>query len=948
MYNLKKYTQKDRYGNTITFEVERMQEATVPSMQEIPMYDHPGEPKGTDTVPAWLTPGEFVMNAEATRMYEPQIKAMNDHGRAVQKAQGGTIPQYASDGGWISNLFLSDDVKDAVASAQAPNQYQQSRTAEILRDAPPAKPYMDPEGAREREIAAENARAAAEKIAPNIPVVGPMADYLIQRRKHYEQMEDILHRSGGGDVPYSRDAYMAELIPAAKEEAERLGVDPRIIVAQSIQETGWGKKAPENAYFGIKSHGYKGKNVDFGTHEYEDGQKVNMRDSFRGYDSLSDSVRGYGDFMLANPRYKPYMEAEGLDAQLAALGKSGYATDPNYAKNLKNIIGGRTFKKYYRAEGSEEPEVPMVEEVPMPVDGIVQDMAGFEETNPNPPTPQEITMQYGTPEMTYDERRDLRDQMAMDTATSSLNNYVEVPEVENETLNPYAQEKYEKKEFAVPKPMDIPEGGDEFSSLDSSQELTEEDKRRVEEGRKRRAEEHREMLANKPSTEVTQADLDRQEQLDNAVSGKIKQEYINVDPDAPGEDMNNPDVQVLKTFADTYGEPSDEEFNKIDKQFEDLNKQEKDSSWLDSLVSKDMQASIGGFFSKMMNHALSDRALSALVMNYVGSRAMGYGHGESFQFAAKKYGKQIEASKALEDKLYLSGKYKAPSIKRAMEKGDFGELVLAKSGMKATTTFKDFYKGGKKYRAQKYKVGDNEVFYAVDPQTRQHIPIDSTFSDDDRYSKGTKGYSDRIKEARSQLSTKYKEVEDRLGIDPDAKSTDPRRFYIGLGPDSLAKEFVAWAEANGVEPDDPNALDIAANAYRQAVLAVKDGRIKRGTSSIRDFLDDQMIRESTGTQELFMINRDKFESGDEAPKYVGPVKMKAIYQKAEALASQFEGGKATKQAIFAHAVKKWGEHAKNNTKLYQKYMESGTEKSTPFYNFLEAEFDTAMKDFAAQ
>ena len=103
MYNLKKYTQKDRYGNTIIFEVERMQEPTVPSMQDIPQPDHPGGPKGTDTVPAWLTPGEFVMNAEATRMYEPQIKAMNDHGRAVQRQQGGTIPEYHGAGGGIGN-----------------------------------------------------------------------------------------------------------------------------------------------------------------------------------------------------------------------------------------------------------------------------------------------------------------------------------------------------------------------------------------------------------------------------------------------------------------------------------------------------------------------------------------------------------------------------------------------------------------------------------------------------------------------------------------------------------------------------------------------------------------------------------------------------------------------------------------------------------------------------
>ena len=60
-------------------------------MNRIPK--HPGKPQGSDTVPAWLTPGEFVMNAEAARMFSPEIQAMNDRGRAVQAAQGGTIPQ---------------------------------------------------------------------------------------------------------------------------------------------------------------------------------------------------------------------------------------------------------------------------------------------------------------------------------------------------------------------------------------------------------------------------------------------------------------------------------------------------------------------------------------------------------------------------------------------------------------------------------------------------------------------------------------------------------------------------------------------------------------------------------------------------------------------------------------------------------------------------------------
>ena len=108
---LKSLSQKDRYGNMFSFEFFEP-DASIPMMMVIPdMADgyngadtstHPGEPKGTDTVPAWLTPGEFVMNAEATRMYEPQIKAMNNHGRAVQRQQGGTIPEYAADGVKVS------------------------------------------------------------------------------------------------------------------------------------------------------------------------------------------------------------------------------------------------------------------------------------------------------------------------------------------------------------------------------------------------------------------------------------------------------------------------------------------------------------------------------------------------------------------------------------------------------------------------------------------------------------------------------------------------------------------------------------------------------------------------------------------------------------------------------------------------------------------------------
>jgi len=93
--NLKKYTQKDRYGNMFSYEFD------VPSMQEIPQPDPEiFKPKGTDTVPAMLTPGENVVNAEASRLpgVQPMLDKLNDKGRAIQKEQGGPIPSYNSRG----------------------------------------------------------------------------------------------------------------------------------------------------------------------------------------------------------------------------------------------------------------------------------------------------------------------------------------------------------------------------------------------------------------------------------------------------------------------------------------------------------------------------------------------------------------------------------------------------------------------------------------------------------------------------------------------------------------------------------------------------------------------------------------------------------------------------------------------------------------------------------
>ncbi len=155
--SIKKIMHKDRHGAQVSIEFGEGGAASqlveqflggmgVPAMQDIPQQ-HPGGPKGTDTVPAWLTPGEFVMNAEATRMFEPQIEEMNNAGRAVQRQQGGSIPEYKADGGGVGEYDL---VTQALELGVTPEDLRQ-----LLKNQSPQ--YQD-----------------ATRVTRNIPVGGNM------------------------------------------------------------------------------------------------------------------------------------------------------------------------------------------------------------------------------------------------------------------------------------------------------------------------------------------------------------------------------------------------------------------------------------------------------------------------------------------------------------------------------------------------------------------------------------------------------------------------------------------------------------------------------------------------------------------------------------------------------------------------------------------------------
>lgn len=140
--------------------------------------------------------------------------------------------------------------------------------------------------------------------------------------------------------------FIDTLLPMAEKAAAVIGVDPRVLLAQSALETGWGKyitaneQRSSNNLFNIKADSrWQGESVSVNTLEYRGGEPVRERADFRAYDSLEDSFNDYVDFLQRNARYEDAMAVSHEPREfLAELQKAGYATDPEYANKILRIM----------------------------------------------------------------------------------------------------------------------------------------------------------------------------------------------------------------------------------------------------------------------------------------------------------------------------------------------------------------------------------------------------------------------------------------------------------------------------------------------------------------------------------------------------------------------------------------------------------------------------------
>ena len=127
------------------------------------------------------------------------------------------------------------------------------------------------------------------------------------------------------------------------------GIPAIFSLAQSALESGWGKSVKGNNMFGIKdTDGINGNEISFITTEYSKKTGWHkIKAWFRKYRSPKESFNDHGRFLRRNKRYYQAMEYTDDPIKFAkALAAAGYATDPNYAGKIIDIMA--MIKPYFK------------------------------------------------------------------------------------------------------------------------------------------------------------------------------------------------------------------------------------------------------------------------------------------------------------------------------------------------------------------------------------------------------------------------------------------------------------------------------------------------------------------------------------------------------------------------------------------------------------------------
>ena len=144
--------------------------------------------------------------------------------------------------------------------------------------------------------------------------------------------ETIQHASG---TNFQQNIYDTSLKLAKEKGFANPEVMAQLATTQAQLETG-GKSNEWHNLYGIKGKGTRGSRFLM-TKEFIDGEMLDVEQEFAKNFSDEDSINQYLDLMKKSKRYARVANAKTTQEAFVEVGKSGYATAPDYSQKLTEI-----------------------------------------------------------------------------------------------------------------------------------------------------------------------------------------------------------------------------------------------------------------------------------------------------------------------------------------------------------------------------------------------------------------------------------------------------------------------------------------------------------------------------------------------------------------------------------------------------------------------------------
>ena len=942
-----KVIKKDRYGNQVTFEYAPEMKPLDPTalakhamdndmeVPEISMIDidegHPGEPKGSDTVPAWLTPGEFVVNAEAMRLpgAKEAVESINNQGRAVQQMQGGSIPHAYEHGGAVQMHRMAGGIP-----MDGPPHLDSGGDVNPLSIFNPLNLFSTPEERRQAE---------------------EYQKYHVQPKKEEPKLQispiDILKLGlgfdQGGNVPFiagprlnaeylAKGDWVTDELLDKLMEVESGGREDAVSPAGAVGLYQWLPSSAAKPGYGVKAFDPKDKEAARkATKEYLKGMQ-----KYHGF-SPEETLRAYnwgpGNVIKHKKGTRKDIPDEALNYPGKILGIENTVGVP--APEGMPVPTARPGS--IQAEAVPTPKLKPSIDVPTPTPRpqpeeewqVVKDLRSMWDAIKGPRYKQEggitkphfdtLAANYTPPELPSNVVPELTDVPqghkmfgGNETFAGSVN--AADPNLVDDLSGSTTGE-------VVPESVDTPWYSDLLGHKSKEAlniPLNENEKRLADE-------------ATSTSEKLAGPEIAEEENFIADIADTLEEEDIEgtgmkvtkdkKDVLIPNEDGTN----TIVAKADVKKKVMD----KVDKDTKNAPEVTASDKEIEAVVKKDPSTlnKAEGFLKGILGDLFDTKELKRAAVMYAGSRLLGYNHQGSLRHSLKGYIGRIDSKAAARDSFIKSNakNYTSESLQAYKESGDLTSLKPVGTPTNVTGEFKSFYKNGKEFRAQKYKVGKNSYWSADGGKT----PINSSYHENASAVKGTKEYNQRVSSEAKDNVAVIKDLQSRFD-EIKGKDGKPSTFRTEISPALQGKKIAEWAAENDVDAAQVGSL--MEQAYHDAINdSAHTGRKPR---DLTPYLNSLIIREHVGTPSLFQVK----ENEDGSPVYVSGAKMRVVNRNILARAGLDTNLKDKRNVdklnnFWTFAQSKW---AQLPDKERAQWNRKGGEDTTGFYEYVKTQLES--------